>query len=362
MTDPLDTMLDSLRTDVPEMSDQAFAAGRARVQAVAEPIPAATTLEPEPVVVTLPRRRPLRSPPRRLVRLVASAAAVVGLAAGVMAIQSGGEQAPVASAAVALNEAADNITATDPPVGPGQYLYTATHSWYRQGATEDGRFTSIMLVGYLQETWVPKDETHEWLHRTGPTGHNDWVLGGPADPGYVDVMPPEASVQEFRAPCGDYSAADENREPCSRDDLGWETLTREFLDGLPRDPAALLERLRTEGIGPSPIDVVRTAAGALGTGRVPADLRAALYRSLALMPELEITEELANLNGRVGKALGVTDDVERQDLIIDTATGQFIGERMVATQDGRNGPPGTVISYTAVTTSVADEIGVRPAG
>jgi hypothetical protein len=156
MTDPLDTMLDTLRSDVPEMSDRAFEAGRARVQAVVDPIPVATTPEPEPVVVALPERRPLRSPPRRLVRLVASAAAVVALAVGVVAVQSGGDQAPVAAAAAALNTAADNITATDPPVGPGQYRYIAARS--RQVGLERPGTPVATLYEHVAETWVPHDQ------------------------------------------------------------------------------------------------------------------------------------------------------------------------------------------------------------
>ncbi len=347
MTDPLDTMLDTLRTDVPEMSDRAFEAGRARVQAVVDPIPVATTLEPEPVVVALPGRRPLRSPPRRLVRLVASAAAVVALAVGVVAVQSGGDQAPVASAAAALNEAADNITATDPPVGPGQYRYVAVRmrhvDWWLDPVPPETPPST--LYEHRAETWVPHDPNQEWLRR---------------DTGVVD----ESVNREQRAPCGDYRAAHENREPCTYEGT-WSLPTLEFIDRLPRDPAALFERLRSVqlpvGAGDGGRTPLATAVLLLRTGLVPADLRAALYRAFALMPELEITDELANLDGRVGMALGIAGDGMRQDLIVDIDTGQYIGERVVTTEAGHYGPAETITSYSAVRTAVVDEIGVPPA-
>lgn len=317
-----------------------------------------TTLEPEPVVVALPKRRPLRSPPRRLVRLVASAAAVLALTIGVVGVQSGSDQAPVASAAVALNTAASNITATDPPLGPGQYRYIALHTWNLYAVNIEDR--SGTLYEHRAETWVPHDQNQEWLRRDTRIGLVDYedpeaAASAGLWPDYLPTFDPE-----HQARCGDYMAASENREPCTHE-VSWDRPTREFLDDLPREPSALLELLRASGHKPASENAVEAATWVLRSGLVPADLRAALYRALALVPELEITDEFANLDGRVGMALGITGLAERQDLIVDTATGQFIGERVVATE-GNWPQEGTIFSYSAVTTAVVDEIGVPPAG
>jgi len=100
-------------------------------------------------------------------------------------------------------------------------------------------------------------------------------------------------------------------------------------------------------------------ADTLRFGAVPANLRAALYKAAAMIPGVEITEEQANLNGATGIAIGRLEDANgiRQDLIIDPATGQLIGERQVLTHEGdeQSGfPVGTIISWTAITTTVVD--------
>jgi hypothetical protein len=108
--------------------------------------------------------------------------------------------------------------------------------------------------------------------------------------------------------------------------------------------------------------VVVTVADLLRSGLVPADLRAALYRALALLPGLEITEDVANLAGKHGTAFGIDGDIERQDLIIDPATGEFIGERTVALAGGPLYPAGTVTNFSSVSTTVVDAIGTKPTG
>lgn len=352
MTDPLDTMLDTLRTDVPEMSDQAFAAGRARVQAVDDPIPVTTTPEPDAVVVALPKQPALRSPPRRALRLVASAAAVVALAAGVVAVQSGDDQAPVAAAA-ALNTAADNVTITDPALEPGQYRYIATHSWYMNSGTD-----YAVLVEQLHEKWIPRDWRDEWLLRREPTGNLTWVYGSAEDATMdpLDVYPRD----EFRGPCGDYHFAEEGREPCTL--VGsWQVPTPYFLADLPRDPAALYQRLREDVGTGGDTSVVGYVEDVLRSGQVPADLRASLYRALAMVPGLEIAEDVANLDGKQGKAFGIDEGEFRHELIIDPATGEYIGEREVLIETWDGVPAGTVVGFTAVSASVADAIGEKPA-
>jgi len=371
MPDPLDTMLDTLRADVPEMSDQAFAAGRARVQAVTDPIPVVTTPEPEPVVVALPKRRPLRSPPARLLRLAGAAAAVVALAAGVVAVQSGGHNAPgkapislpIVTAASVLQSAADNVNSTDPVVAPGQYRYIVHRAWdTATTAAADGKPFAV-LAETLIERWVPREWHDEWLLRRQPTGNVEWLLGTAEEAEEAGVPIGPDRNEELRARCGDfYVSEDVVIEPCTEDG-NWQSPTPEFMAGLPRDPAALHAMLKT-GTGGEIADpeVVVTVADLLRSGLVPADLRAALYRALALLPGLEITEDVANLAGKHGTAFGIDSDIERQDLIIDPATGEFIGERTVALAGGPLYPAGTVISFSSVSTTVVDAIGMKPTG
>ncbi|HEX8518621.1 MAG TPA: hypothetical protein VF667_03420, partial [Pseudonocardia sp.] len=94
----------------------------------------------------------------------------------------------------------------------------------------------------------------------------------------------------------------------------------------------------------------------LKTGAAPPDLRAALYRALAKVPGLAVTDGAAEVDGRRGTALGITDpDGNRLEMIVDPRTGAFLGTR---TTDA----DGTVQNVTTVTTAGADQIGVVPTG
>ena len=99
------------------------------------------------------------------------------------------------------------------------------------------------------------------------------------------------------------------------------------------------------------------SGNSVGAGVAPADVRAALYEAAAGIPGVEITEQVANLEGSTGISIGRVEsaDNSRQDLIIDRQTGALIGEREVALKDeGWGFPAGTTTSFTAVRTSVVD--------
>jgi hypothetical protein len=135
----------------------------------------------------------------------------------------------------------------------------------------------------------------------------------------------------------------------------------DFYAPLPRDPQALLGWLRdltANRSGPSGT-VFHWAVQLLRTGLVPADLRASLYRALALLDGVTVTDGKANLDGRVGVAVTIEDVHERRELIVDPATGDFIGERTVTGPQPRQAyiEPGTVTSCSAITTKVVDGIG-----
>jgi hypothetical protein len=309
---------------------------------------------PEPETPARPRRR--------WGWWTAAAGTVLALVAGVLVVQTVQfqDRLPNAAAAEKLNSAADNITAVDEPLGPGQYRYIATHAWWMSSMD---RYS--YLAENLLETWVPADQEQDWLWRRDVTGARKWVSGTEeeARANGLPIDEPGWPEGEWRAPCGDWFAADEGRRPCSQRG-GWGTPDAEFLASLPRDPGRLYDRLRadTEGRGSDPdLEMVVYVADALRTGLVPADLRAALYRVLAKVPGLQVTEEVANLDGRKGTAFGMSAGGTRHDVIIDPATGQFIGERQVSEEGFAAIPAGTVMEYTSVTTTVVPGMGVEPA-
>jgi hypothetical protein len=259
-----------------------------------------------------------------------------------------------------LTIAADRIASVDEPLGPGDYRYIATHAWWMSTMDKYSYLAENVL-----ETWVPADQTQEWMWRRDVTGARKWVAGTEAEAradGY-DIDEPSWPEGEWRAPCGDWFASEEGREPCTQRG-SWGTPNAEFLAALPRDPDKLYARMRSDTRGQGSdrdLEMVVCAADILRSGLVPADLRAALYRALAKVPDLQITEQVANLDGRKGTAYGISAKGQRHDIIIDPTTGQFIGEREITEDAFDDVPAGTVMSYTSVSTAVVSGMGVEPA-
>lgn len=341
--DELDRALAALRP-ADEPDDRALLRSRAELLVAAgarEPAP------PEPA----PRRR-------RWAWWAGSIGTVAAVVAAVLVVQlvQFGDRMPNA-AAEQLNEAADRVAAVDTPLGPGEYRYIATHAWWMASMDEYS-----YLAENLLETWVPADQRQEWLWRRDVTGARKWVAGteAEAEAAGFPIDEPGWPEGEWRARCGDWFAD----EPCTSPGT-WQTPDEEFLASLPRDTGALYDRLRadTNGRGPDPdLEMLVYTADVLRSGLVPADLRAALYRVLARLPSLVVTEEFANLDGVKGTAFGISADGQRHDIIVDQKTGQFIGERQVTEEGWGNVPAGTVTEYTSVTTAVAPGMGERPTG
>jgi len=137
-----------------------------------------------------------------------------------------------------------------------------------------------------------------------------------------------------------------------------------YLAGLPTDPKQLYDALE-RGLGPgfagTDERLLESAGAGLASGLMPAEFRARLYRVLTYVKGLEVVDQVANSDGAKGVALALragypgsdTKNVETQ-LIIDPATGRFIGEREVAMRDFDGVHTGTVLSYSSVTSKVVD--------
>ncbi|CAM05571.1 hypothetical protein A8924_6748 [Saccharopolyspora erythraea NRRL 2338] len=319
---------------------------------------------------------PIARPKRTWRSWVTVAAAAAALAVGVTALQtvSFNGDAPRISQAVAgtLSEAAqktDAIHSQDQPPGPGQYRYVSHHGW-EMVTLHPGWDTFGVLAENRRERWIPADEKQEWLERRTTTGQEKWVKGTreEAEAAGVDVYASWWPEGERKSPCGDFYAnqsADGGAPPCAGEP-GWGKPTQEWMATLPREPEALYATLRSTAGSPydEPVmdnyQMVHNVGTTLQTGQVPADLRAALYRALAMVPGVEITEQGVDLDGRQGVAIGIANDDQRYEMIIDPATGEYIGYRAVATEQNPDYEPGTVLAVTSVKTAVVDAMGAYP--
>ncbi|ROP39760.1 CU044_5270 family protein [Saccharothrix texasensis] len=265
-----------------------------------------------------------------------------------------------------LTRAADAITAVDQPLAAGQYRYIAAHEWNRRGVMigtsvdEPAAAPSgyAYLVESRTETWIPQDVTREWLNRRTPLAGAKW-LGGTVPQSEAPLPEPDVTAKgERRGACGDFFPGSLPEKVCG-DPADWDN--PDFYAPLPRDPRALLQWLRdlTAQRGGTPAAVFHFGVQLLHTGLVPADLRASLYRALALLDGVTVADGRANLDGRVGVAVTIEDVHERRELIVDPATGDFIGERTVAGPQPHEPyiEPGTVTGYSAITTKVVGGLG-----
>jgi hypothetical protein len=363
----LDT-LSQLRDDIPPPGADVLAGARA----------ALTDRIAEPVVMSPARQR---VPVRRQAWLAGAAAAAV--ATGAIALTSGGDGArhrtstgthqstaqPPALTPVGylLDAAKHTIAIGDPVVPPGQYRYVRTHSWsavifhgvddgtHRIG-TPPPRQAGAHVLTYLSEEeyeeWVPAGGTGTWYWRyTRPIATKFFSA---ADKRYVEKNLRQGLVRHVEHYTGTDGQFGSKLPPT------WDAPTPAWLAAQPREPAALLARLYADPGKDGEPDKYDAAfsriAQVLSSGIVPADLRAALYQVATTIPGIVLVDSTANLDGRQGVAVGrATTYGTRQDIIFDSAGGQYIGEREVTTRPGPTPdvPVGSTIASTAVTVGVA---------
>lgn len=210
--------------------------------------------------------------------------------------------------------------------GSGQYLYSHTHARWpicsNAGCEPDDRIVDV---------YMPADPDAEWVL------FRDWGKGS-GDTGN--------SVETLRAVDGRFYD-----EPWGQVDY----------DEIPTDAAAAyqwVDEQYTGGSASRDEDNFVRIAGILRTGLVPAAPRAALLGALSRIPGVSATEGVANLDGVTGVAIGRDEAIrfgERQEIIIDPATGLVIGERTLAGVNLFGWNFGAANSLTAVETTVVSE-------
>lgn len=288
---------------------------------------------------------------RRWVWVPAAAAALTGtLVVGELARPP--EPAATAVAAQVLEDAAvSSFGAEDPAVGAGQYLRVDTLA--RHLTTTAMPNHSFHTVKQMRHSlYIPADTDDTWYwDRTEKVDAEVVATYGQAPP-TADPYPlrgaEEPPTPIWKAPGGAWNG----QAPY---------VTKEYLASLPDDPHQLLARVHEEKAGQNANEdeqVMVFIADMLRSGLVTAEQRAVFYQTLMLVPGVDVTAETAVLDGRTGVAIGRWEATrgERQEIIIDPATGAWIGERSILTRDMDSIPAGTVVGSTAVSTTVVDKV------
>ena len=357
-------------SELPEMSEEAFAAGRAKLLArmgrapetapvQAESAPVAPERAPavpdaavvrgvaavaDAAVVPLQRRR------RGHVAWLVAAAVVVGVMVvalvGPSVVPSGDGPEPKIGSAIAAQALSQAASKTgDVVLQPGQFLYVCNR--VISGGSGDGDdLKYLYLQDEVYETWVPADQGQTWEHRRTSSGRKTFLKGSAAD---LPTSIPDPMV------LGDWKARD--GAFFGPEAANFEHPTPAYLAALPRDPKQLYTKLRAETAGDEGIELLRRIQFGLGTGLIPADLRKAVFQAMAYLPNLKIVGQDVDLDGRHGQAFGVEHDSHLEELIIDTATGQYLGSRVVLTADWQGIKAGTQLSSSSLTTKVVGAMG-----
>jgi hypothetical protein len=309
-----------------------------------------TSRQPQAASPRIADRREKLASRRILVATGALLAAACLLTLGV--VKFGDSPPPASADAVSVLLAAAAGTTPDPPPVDGQYRHIATHAWDMDlYSGVSGKRTEAFLVEHFTDVWEPASFRATWLLRSQTTGAVRSYVPTSRPPG-VPVPPP--SRQDIRATCGNFHG----ERGC--DAAGtWQDPTQKWLDTLPRDPAKLYALLKKDAPHNSRGDAeyLAYAADALRSGLLPADLRVALYKALTRLHGLTVTQNQTTLDGRTGTALGINDGTTIQEIIVDSTTGQFIGERQVYAHAADGLPKGAVMSSSSVAVTIVSAIG-----
>ncbi|MFD4639025.1 CU044_5270 family protein [Lentzea sp. NPDC058436] len=303
-------------------------------------------------------------------RWLVAAAAVTLVAGSLIAVPAlwSDDSGTTASAAETLRRAAAATTAQPRP-SASQYQYVATHSWDLGSATTGTGKPLSVLFHNLNEVWIPTDRSAEWLERRAVLDRR-WLVGSEelaASEGDGGLFAEDASTKERRGPCGDFPGMNPDLggdpdwgRPCAERVGAWHEPNPRFLASLPTSPQALYDRLWTDSRDDAE-NALSNAGHVLASPEASRELRSALYEALLNLPGLRVVEAAANLDGRVGTALGVSGEKTRDDIIIDPGSGRYIGTRRVLLQPAEGVPAGTNISFSAVDSAVVEHAGDKPA-
>lgn len=307
----------------------------------------------------VPLRRGVRRRAGRVLLAVGTLTATAALTAGLVLSDvigvAGLRPGASAQAAEILHTAATRtISTADPVVGPDQYL--RIHVKELNGGSEGGH---AWIDSTEHDFYIPADRSRTWVHLMSPGRPVQFLTPGSkrfALSRYRQHM----AARGFTGPRAFLGEGGWDGRPYNPDGV--------VVSTLPTDPRMLLNRLYREGLGAG-LNPDQEAFAMIGdllrSGVVPARTRAALYQAAALIPGVTTTPGTANLDGRIGVAIGRTEPTtkERQDLVIDPVSGLLIGERSYSTVARRVAgvviPAGTADDVTSVETSVVAHL---PAG
>lgn len=270
------------------------------------------------------------APPRRRWLLPAGGVAVAATVAVALALTSGVEERQVApgDAVAALNKAADaaehggglGVLAAD------EYYYVRVREAFLSTSADGPEGTWSILVPGEFESWSARDASGR--QRGRPVGRPSFPSDRDRER-WIAAGRPSQAIPHTDAP------VKRQRDPWY---LGDHPMSYRELLALPTDPEALRSHIRDAAgdSGSSPdAQTFTLIADTLRHNPVPARLRAALYRAMALVPGVVFRGDIQDRLGRAGLGVSYDDeDARRQLLIFDPDSSAVLEERVTHVRSG----------------------------
>jgi hypothetical protein len=283
---------------------------------------------------------------RRLLASTAIAAslAVIAIAVGA-SVRSASTTQPALAAGPVLQRLA-RIASTQPWAfpGPGQYLYTTSHSLTESDTVLPGGLECRLMFEEYRQNWIAANG--EGLFRE---------IDGPAH--YLSSHEPVACKAAPVQPAGE---SDTWAAP------GCLSIDPIPLGHLPRNPERLRARLLTgkvEGGPLGPAEAFTQVGDLLRETDAPPALRAALYRAAAGLPDVKALGTVTDKLGREGIGLAFDKAGIRHELIFSAKTSALLAEQevLVGSARGIHAARGTVLQWSAYTAGrVVDQLPTPP--
>jgi hypothetical protein len=307
----------------------------------------------------LAARAPVPAWRRFRLRLVAVPVALAVLLVALSTLIPGGDGKVQPAVGQVLRAAAATAATqpVEPPPGPGQYFYTRSREAYLTSVGFNPRCGT-----HLCDREHPWQATREW-NVLMPRVRQTWIAANGAGRARVVSAKPEfLTTGQRRA----WMAADSPHLGSG----GVEDFAlsgQPFLDtsGLPTQPKALRRLIEARKIPlvegpPGEAETFTLIGDMLRRTYLPPAFRAALYRVVAELPEVDLLGEVEDPIGRKGIGVAFTKGSVRHELIFDPATSALLGEREVAVRriPDLQVPAGTETgSVTYLESKVVDSLG-----
>jgi hypothetical protein len=260
--------------------------------------------------------------PRWAPRALAGAVLVAAVSAAALILPSQQDSRlgtqPASAAETLRHAAAVHVGGMTRPLRPGEYWYVRRRTEWATVSESAGGWA--VYRPQVREDWISLDGARHW--RTHPVGPLRF-------PSSSDREHWEDAGRPIVSPRSEDHVAPAQHESFY---LGDAALTYAQLIDLPRDPQALYRRMHDAAVececGNGVDEETFVIAGdLLRDNPIPVDLRAAILRAAALIPDIELIAHQRDVAGRPG--VGVAFDApgpRRSVLIFDPQTYELLGE------------------------------------